>query len=64
MELVEKIVITYLGGGWGDHYHQGWLDHLLAISVGERRLVFLQGFPGINCIPPFPGVELGIRRIS
>ena len=64
MKLVEEIVITYLGGGWGDHHHQGGLGHLLAIGVGKCRLMFLQGFPGINCIPPFSGVELGIRSIS
>ena len=64
MKLVEEIVIAYLSGGWGDHHHQGGLGHLLTIGVGEHRLMFLQGFPGINCIPPFSGVELEIRSIS
>ena len=64
MELVEEIVITYLHGGGGNHYHQGRLDHLLAIGVGEHRLVFLQGFPGINCIPTFLGMELGVGHIG
>ena len=64
MELVEEIVITYLRGGGSDHYHQGRLGHLLAIGVGECRLVFLQGFPGINCVPAFLGVELGVERVS
>ena len=64
MELVEEIVITYLSGGWGDHHNEGWLDYLLAIGVGDHSLMFLQGFPGINRIPLFPGVELGVGRIG
>ena len=64
MELVEEIVVTYLCGGGSDHYHQGWLGRLLAIGVGECRLVLLQGVPGINCVPAFLGVELGVGHIG
>ena len=64
MELVEEIVVIYLSGGWGNHHHQGGLGCLLAIGVGKLRLVFLQEFPCINCIPPLSGMELGIRSIS
>ena len=64
MELVEEIVITYLGGGWGDHHHQGRFGRLLAIGVGKRRLVFVQGFPCINHIPPLFGTELGIEALA
>ena len=64
MELVEEIVVTYFHGGGSDHYHQGQLGCLLAIGVGECRLVLLQGAPGINCVPAFLGVELGVRCIG
>ena len=64
MELVEEVVITYLHCGGSNHYHQGWLGRLFAIGVGECRLVLLQGVPGINCVPAFLGMKLGLRRIS
>ena len=64
MELVKEIVITYLRGGGSDHYHQGWLGHLLTIGMGERRLVLLQGVPSINCISAFCGLELGVGHVG
>ena len=64
MELVEEIVITYLRGGGSDYYHQGWFGRLLAVGVGECRLVLLQGAPGINRVPAFFYRELGVRHIG
>ena len=64
MELVEEIVVTYLRGGWSNHYHQGRLGCLLTIGMGERRLMLLQGVLSINCVPAFHGLELGVGRIG
>ena len=64
MKLAEEVVVPYLGGGWGDHHHQGRLVSLLSKGASECGFMFLQGFPEVHCIPPLLGVELGIRGIG
>ena len=64
MELVEKVIVTYLCGGGSDHYHQGWPGHLLTIGVGKQGLMPSQGVPRLNCVPAFHGLELGVGHIS